>query len=152
MTTICTNGKVIAADTKVIYYGVVPGRTAKIDKINPHTILAAAGDTVAAWRARNFFSEDDWLLRDPLELKDYEFEALLWYKGKIFILVGSTVPHLLGESVFAIGSGGQYARAGLELGLTPEDAIKLASKLDVNTNGEVEVVRLPKYHEAKPGS
>lgn len=46
------------------------------------------------------------------------------------------------ESTYCTGSGGIFAQVALGMGLSPQDAIKEASKYDLCTNNKVKVKRL----------
>ena len=142
MTTIVTNREELAADTQVMYWGQLPGKTTKISTLPDGSIIACAGDTMCEYRALQFFSNPQWPTQEPIEFADKSFEAILWYNRKLYVLLGSTVPNLIKDRYFTIGSGGPYARSALELGLTPKEAIKHASKFDANTNNRVHVVKL----------
>ena len=142
MTTIATNHEEFAADTQVMYWGQLPGKTTKISTLPGGTIIACAGDTLCEYRALQFFSNPLWPQQEPLDFSEKSFEALLWYNRKLYVCLGSTVPNLVLDRFFTIGSGGAYARSALELGLSPRDAVKFASKFDANTNNKVHVVQL----------
>jgi hypothetical protein len=142
MTTIATNHEEIAADTQVMYWGALPGKTDKISTLPDGSIIACAGDTLCEYRALQFFSNPQWPTQEPIDFSDKSFEALLWYNHKLYACLGSTVPNLIKDRYFTIGSGGAYARSALELGMNPKDAIKFASKFDANTNNKVHVVKL----------
>lgn len=132
---------VIAADRRVTFYGTIPERTSKIHVIDSNTVLACAGDNVSEYRAIQHFSHPHWPSRDVVEFSqpNSEFEAILLFKGKPYILFGSTAPIPFEGEKFAIGSGGDFARAAMELGKSPSEAVEFASDFDVNTSKEVEI-------------
>lgn len=146
MTTIAIQRKkdgttvIICADKRVTFYGTIPERTSKIHLINRDTVLACAGDSCSEFRAIQHFSYPDWPSRDVVEFNQSgsEFEAILIFKNKPYILFGSTAPVPFEGEKFAIGSGGDFARAAMELGKSPSEAVEFASDFDVNTSKEVE--------------
>jgi len=146
MTTIAIQRKkdgttvIICADKRVTFYGTLPAQASKIHLINRDTVLACAGDNVSEYRAIQHFSHPDWPSRDVVEFNQSgsEFEAILLFKGKPYILFGSTAPVPFEGEKFAIGSGGDFARAAMELGKSPRQAVEFASRFDVNTSKEID--------------
>lgn len=72
-----------------------------------------------------------------------QFEALVAYpSGELFLFEGNS-SILLGQDVcFAIGSGGPYALGALESGAAGEEAMRVATKFDTMSGGEITVVQL----------
>ena len=79
-------------------------------------------------------------LRDTLEKnqakKDSEFQIIIAIKGKIFEIDSDFATAVHHSGLYAIGSGGDYARGVLEYGATPREAIEISAKLDPQTGGE----------------
>lgn len=77
-----------------------------------------------------------------------QFEALVAYpSGELFLFEGNS-SILLGQDVsFAIGSGGPYALGALESGAAGEEAMRVATKFDTMSGGEITVVQLEEESE-----
>lgn len=77
-----------------------------------------------------------------------QFEALVAYpSGELFLFEGNS-SILLGQDVsFAIGSGGPYALGALESGAAGEEAMRVATKFDTMSGGEITVVQLEEEPE-----
>lgn len=63
-----------------------------------------------------------------------------WYGKKIYKVESSS--YLSNERVITFGSGGKYAYAGMISGMDAKDSVILASKCDVYTNANAQVVDL----------
>jgi ATP-dependent HslUV protease subunit HslV len=73
---------------------------------------------------------------------DYWSMMLVDHTGYVWVRTSSSngwAPH--GRRVWAIGSGCDYALGAMYAGASAERAVVIASKLDVNTGGGVDVVR-----------
>lgn len=72
-----------------------------------------------------------------------QFEALVAYpSGELFLFEGNS-SILLGQDVsFAIGSGGPYALGALESGAAGDEAMRVATKFNTMSGGEITVVQL----------
>lgn len=77
-----------------------------------------------------------------------QFEALVAYpSGELFLFEGNS-SILLGQDVsFAIGSGGPYALGALESGADGKEAMRVATKFDTMSGGEVVVVEFDEEQE-----
>ena len=77
-----------------------------------------------------------------------QFEALVAYpSGELFLFEGNS-SILLGQDVsFAIGSGGPYALGALESGAAGDEAMRVATKFDTMSGGEITVVQLEEESE-----
>ncbi|MGL5013996.1 MAG: hypothetical protein ACRC6V_06855 [Bacteroidales bacterium] len=77
-----------------------------------------------------------------------QFEALVAYpSGELFLFEGNS-SILLGQDVsFAIGSGGPYALGALESGAAGDEAMRVATKFDAMSGGEITVVQLEEEPE-----
>ena len=77
-----------------------------------------------------------------------QFEALVAYpSGELFLFEGNS-SILLGQDVsFAIGSGGPYALGALESGAAGDEAMRVATKFDTMSGGEITIVQLEEEPE-----
>jgi ATP-dependent protease HslVU (ClpYQ) peptidase subunit len=62
-------------------------------------------------------------------------------KGQLFIICSDFTVVQDEEGFYGIGSGGAYAVGALYAGSTPEDAIRTAMKFDVNTGGNIQIMK-----------
>lgn len=142
MTTIATDGKVVAADTRQVGQYIDQIESVKLYVIRGE-IIGIAGDCAEAY---NYL---DWLKcgakpsQKPNFDKDSEFEALHVTKDGVFHVTKSIHKVLVGTPS-AIGSGGDYAMAAMMAGATPQKAVSISMKLDPYTGGRVVTKRLGK--------
>lgn len=67
---------------------------------------------------------------------------------RIWSLDQSMTPCLVNEDVWTDGSGGQWARAALDHGKTPVEAIEYAATRDPYTKAPVQVLKFPRRPKA----
>lgn len=141
MTTIATDGKWVAAD-KQMTMGCYKTKTRKLSCIQGLGVISFAGHAGAGVKALRWWQGG--CDGDPPEFTENEIECgiggiLVTEKG-IFALQDGIIPLEIDAPFFAIGSGAEYAIAAMSLGKTPEEAVKEASKHDIYTSDEVDVV------------
>jgi len=143
MTTICANRKTMAADTQVSMDGA-KYHAVKIFRIGD-SIIGAAGNAANC----NIFIE--WFrLGKPTEKPELTGEdddknvtALELNPRGLFVYNGITEPDTLTDKFYAIGSGGSLALAGMDVGKSPADAVRLAHRHDPGTGAAVTEMSLP---------
>lgn len=86
-----------------------------------------------------------WYKKEEVELVELDFDALeVTSEGGIYHYLGRDKaiggPAEVQQDYMAIGSGREFALTALHLGKTPEEAIKIASELDIYTGSEIEIV------------
>ena len=140
MTTIATDGKTMAGDGLVTSGCAIFGTNCvKVRKLADGRIVGMAGS------AYDFDPFCEWLENGgdhPGDMID-DFEALvlnsdgtcLSYNNK-----GRCIPE---ELPTATGSGRDFALAAMDLGFSPEEAVKLACKRDTNSGGTIVVIERP---------
>lgn len=141
MTTIAYRNGIIAADSQITYDKSVKGTSGpKIVQLNKNTVIACAGGVVEIQKMQIFFTQKNWeqKLDEAPKFKNY-IEALLVYKGKVYICLGTCYPELLYDAFYALGSGYKFALAGMHLGLSAEEAVKFASTLDIYTDDKIQL-------------
>lgn len=144
MTTIVTNKKAIVADRRLVVAGHINQTVEKIIQVSPELIIASAGTMFDEFRAIQHFKKKNWPSLPPIDFEDTGFKAILWLAGDWFLCDGDTVPIPILDEFACIGSGAEFALAALHLGKTLEEAVDLASRLDVNTGNGIMVVYPPK--------
>lgn len=160
MTTIALKDGILAADTQLTL-----GDSTKIlsdDKItilNKHTILAAAGDSIAILLAQRYFAQPNWeelFDKRPAELlekdKDGEYEftldSILLFKGVPFLVDRFLIPEPLRHPFIAVGSGWQFAMGAMHTGMSAVDAVEFASKFDIYTNNKVRALNVKEFFQS----
>lgn len=137
MTTIAFDGKIMAADSRMVGDFIEPADAAKVHRIKG-SLYGAAG---TAESCELFF---DWV-RDgkPGEKPKVgsDFEALE-YDGKVLLWYGEKVRGVKLGSPNAIGSGSKFAQAAMVCGKTARQAVKVAMQLDPGTGGRVRALSL----------
>ncbi|MCK5013229.1 MAG: hypothetical protein KAS66_05375 [Candidatus Omnitrophica bacterium] len=132
MTTIATDGKSMACDSRLI--------GSHIDQINTKKIFRVRGKIVGiAGALAEALIFVDWLKSETKDTKpdlSDSFEAIVvgpngvdWY-GDRLVAVSVGIPA-------AIGSGGDYAMGAMMAGATPKKAVEIAKKLDPGSGGPV---------------
>ena len=102
-------------------------------------LVGIAGDYAAAME----FIE--WWLKDPTDEYTGEMDEVdvlvLTSHGKLLHFGATTKPFEIEDKFAAIGSGCAAAMGALHVGATPAQAVKAASKVDVNTGGKISIRR-----------
>jgi ATP-dependent protease HslVU (ClpYQ) peptidase subunit len=140
MTTIATDGETMAADGLSTVVGtIVRTKCRKILRLPDGSLFGGAGDS------GQIATLYEWLCKPVDERGDYpqikEVAALVLRRDGT-ALVFDNLSNGHGDDVefpMAIGSGEQYALTAMDAGATPEEAIRIASKRDPHTGGEIQV-------------
>jgi len=145
MTTIATDGKTIAADGLATRNGNVMVRDRakiKVERGVQDAIYAMAGpsgmtDRIIKWHRAG---------ADPKEVPPVgadEGWSLLIITPDGCFAAGSGAPYPCQVNLpFAIGSGADLALGAMEVGASPEEAVKAACRRDVHSGGEIQVVNI----------
>lgn len=152
MTTIAANLEYMAADTKVtmgsndIYH-----TRKKIQRIKVKGKTMIAGAAGLDFYIQQFFlflkqgGEPKMQRRDIDEhTEDLNFEGLVLCSEGILLYDDTLTAAKIEEPFYAIGSGGQAARAAMTMGADPKQAIKIASKIDSATGLPIVTLKLSK--------
>lgn len=136
MTTICTDGKSIAADSQSLNSSSTAFRVQKMWKLKDGSILACAGAYQDALLALEWFTN-----AGEKPKLDESFNGILVRGVRIFKIENALVPWEV-HPPFAIGSGRDFALMALHLGLSPYKAIQeiIERRLDVGTGGIVQTL------------
>lgn len=134
MTTVIATLDGIYADTLCTY--TVPFKTRKHERIG-NSIYAGAGDLddllrFFAWRRDG---GDSPTIDDAIDVLEVCSDGIFIWGKKITRL-------WVNEDSYAVGSGSQYAIGAMEMGATPREAMKIASKYDAQTGKQIEYVKL----------
>ena len=145
MTTIAFRDGVLAADTRMVT-GSRPHLCTKIRYIKPNLVVACAGSINKESVALKFFSKPNWQDEEPPEIKG-AFQCIILIGNNPFFCEGGLHIQPIEHPYFAIGSGAEVAAAAMEMGMSAEEAVKFASKLDINTNDIVTTYKIPNAKE-----
>lgn len=72
--------------------------------------------------------------------EDEEPVFLIGLDGFLFFVEGQAVM-MSDTGIYGVGTGSHYAIGAVAAGASPEEAVKIASKFDVNTGGKIQVVK-----------
>lgn len=103
----------------------------------PCSVFGGAGDWHALLKVYAHLESSEGVLED-----DSEVEILELRSDGLYVYEQCLVPAKIKNDFYAIGTGACYAIAGMHLGLTPEQAVRLAAVYDPLTRGPFDVVRL----------
>ena len=134
MTTIVATMKAIYADTLCSY--CVPFKVNKIARIG-QSIFAGAGDMDDLQRFFTWRREGG-----DQPAFDEQIDILELCTDGIFLWGKKMVRLPIGDEVYSVGSGSQYAMGALAMGATPQQAIGIAAGLDPQTGKTINVVKL----------
>ena len=139
MTTIATDGNTMAADGLTVSGNIVFGHNAvKIHKLKDGRIAGMCG---RANFATPFLA---WLENGgDLPKMDEDFEALVLYPDGTCKSFDHEGRELLEELPTASGSGREIALGAMDVGATPEEAVKAACERDTNSGGKITVLSRP---------
>jgi ATP-dependent protease HslVU (ClpYQ) peptidase subunit len=72
--------------------------------------------------------------------EENRFSFIMAVGGELFDIGDDLSVIRSGSGIYGVGSGADYAMGALYAGATPEKAVEIAAKLDVNTSGPIQVV------------
>lgn len=139
MTTIATDGRSMAGDGRITRGSLITGGEAlKIFRLSDGSLLGGAGDADAVHELREWLDKGGCAKRP----KTPNVHMLhLWANGECWIHCDNHSATKTGLPT-AIGSGDHLAIGAMEAGATPEEAVAIAAKRDVNTGGRITVLHL----------
>lgn len=157
MTTIVWDGKVLAADKRSVYGGMINTVTKawKVqDKNGAWLLIAGAGDygQVEAMKAWIVGGADPGTFPEMQKSKD-DYAAMLAVdaEGNASLYERTPYPVRYDRPPMCIGSGREYARAVLTLGFGAEAAVEVAGQCDTGTgNGVTVLLPGPPLPEDRP--
>lgn len=137
MTTIATDGKTIAADTQQCGSFITPVQTQKIWRVG-NRLVGMTGNI------EDYPLFLKWLKSPKSEDKPIlgkHFEALVVGKLRVEVFCRSLLPVEVGAPA-VVGSGSSFAMGAMLYGASPEEAVRVAIKLDPYTGGKVKCLIL----------
>ena len=154
MTTIAIKDNKVASDSQMTAgYTISSLEVEKVVNING-CIVSGAGSFAQIVKFRQWFMEhSDALIAQqdnpnvhiplPEDLQGGDFLGLVLYPdGELYLYEGRTDVAYEVEQPFSIGSGSDFAIASMKSGSSAEEAVRVATELDVFSGGEVKVFEL----------
>jgi ATP-dependent protease HslVU (ClpYQ) peptidase subunit len=140
MTTIATDGKVVASDSRMSGAYIDQSGAQKLWRVGA-SIVACAGDYAMAIKFVEWANAG--YAPDAKPDISENFEAIVVTKAAIKYYC----PHLVGVRVgrpAAIGTGVHYAMGAMLAGASPKRAVEIAKRLDSGTGGKVVTMEVPR--------
>ena len=145
MTTICFDGKTLAAD-KQATYGNTPMPCSKIDKFKrkgKKYLIGAAGAVKDLTPIVQWIKDGEKKEEKPSVDDDMEFSVILVNENaEIKYMCNSLFWHEMGKVQWSIGSGCDYALGAMKHGASAAEAVMIAASLDVNTGLGIDTLTL----------
>ena len=147
MTTIAYDGKTLVSDSRSSIGDTIYEEDAQkiFTNVGPFAVVGIAGsyqDATDIMKTITEFTRVDHIRSIPSdELGECALLGIT-YEGELWSYAGDASCQLREDMPFAVGSGGPYALAAMDLGLSAEDAVKYASTRDMFTNDRTQVANL----------
>lgn len=140
MTTIAFANGVLAADTQSTSGDLRGGYDVKIAK-HGSVLAASAGVTALCQRFMDWFRAG--MKGEPPAMKMDEFTAwgTLFYADDCIASLNEAGWERFSAPLWTNGTGGEIALGAMAAGKTPEEAVRIASRFDKSTGGEITVLR-----------
>lgn len=137
MTTIATDGRSIACDTRITDGNfILPSRITKIHRVGDRYI-GIAGLLELAPLYLEFLTTGK---KPDKKLK--QFEAIILEKDGTVYSVDSSLSEIEVQAPYAIGSGGMIATGAMCAGASPGVSIEIAARFDAGTTNDVLVYKV----------
>ena len=148
MTTLAYNNGVLATDSQAtLGERVYSNRSKKIFRnIGPFKAVAYVGDMELAENRVLLIAKVTTIaevkaLLDPEAEDDFSILALV-SKNEAWSMGACDIFRLENNVSYALGSGASYAYAAMDLGKTPQEAIRVAAKRDIFTNSIIQTFNI----------
>ena len=143
MTVIAWDGKTLAAD-KLLDCNGYPARCTKIYRAPNGDLYGTTGDSDGGRALQDWFVRRE-TATFPAACADSGSRTsmlVITAGGAIHLYCRQPLPIVIESTYFAVGSGADFALAGMELGLDAVAAVELASKLDTSCGLGVDTLTL----------
>lgn len=141
MTTVATDGVTIAADGRTTAGDrIVDDKSRKLHRLPDGSVVGQSGrcsHAVSAIEELTLAMRDG---RDPRPMRGSYTLLHLCTDGSVITYDDELVP-LPTPAPAAVGSGGAFAMGALYNGASPEEAVRIAKKLDVHSGGRVHTMK-----------
>jgi ATP-dependent protease HslVU (ClpYQ) peptidase subunit len=141
VTTIATDGRVMAADGRTVGNGtILNDRSKKLYRLPDGSIVGGAGDADFLPKAVEELARSIRDEEEPALVKgDYALIRLM-PKGQLLYYYEKLLPTVV-FAPFAIGSGSAFAEGAMLAGKHPVDAVKIATLRDTGTGGRIHTLK-----------
>lgn len=139
MTCITWDGKVLAGD-KQSSVGEIPVKSTKVFRVKAKGriyLLGIAGDETRALQFIEYFRLHG--TTDYLKVKGAE--VLIISKKGCWVLQQDADVSTMNEKIWALGAAGDFALGAMHAGVGAEEAVRIASKLSINSGMGVDTVK-----------
>lgn len=144
MTTIVYKDGVMAADSRAYSGGAEGmGEKVKIRRLSDESLIGCSTIIPGLSEAMIDWIESD-MKGDTPNRKDKAFSAIMVSpEGKVYMMSNeSLIAGPLKADFFATGTGADYAKGAMMMGASAKQAVKIAKRLDVWSDGKVRTLRL----------
>lgn len=144
MTTIAYDGNMVAADSFMFLDGV-KSSCRKLEETETH-VIGVCGEMADLPIFVQWFNSDQVTENKPL-ITESCFLVVGKMTGRCLIYAAKLEPieYKQSHSYYAIGSGAKAALAAMMYGKNANEAIEIASEIDMYTGGEIDCIHLPHY-------
>ena len=147
MTTIAYDTKTLVSDSRSSMGDMIYEEDAqKIFKdVGPFAVVGIAGayqDAMDVIQIIGEYTQVDHIRSIPVKEIGECMLLGITYSGELWSYAGDSSCRLREDKPFALGSGGQYALAAMDLGLSAQEAVEYASTRDMFTNNITQVATL----------
>ena len=142
MTVVAWDGKTLAAD-RLVCAGNMRATTTKVVR-HGEELIGFCGSLPIAAELRNWYlagADPDMF---PSNADGDESSELIVVKrdGQLHVYAGSYMPFEIEDDVCAFGAGGEAAMGALLFGATAEEAVAIASKVNITCGNGIDVLHL----------
>lgn len=142
MTTIAYKNGILAADSAVTINNMYAGKVNKITYDEEKKVaIGISGNMFVSTLVDKIVAYMNGELEKPPEFEDTDI--LIVKDGKVYVYQGEHYPVLLESDFASIGSGSQIAMGAMAAGATAEEAVSIASEMDVFTRKPINVIKIP---------
>jgi ATP-dependent protease HslVU (ClpYQ) peptidase subunit len=134
---IAGSGEVMPCDV-VQHMWVPPKLTAKDGEDIYHFMITKAMPSLRKCLTDNGYDFNEG--KGDGKAEENRFSFILAVGGELFDVADDLSVIRSGDGIYGVGSGSSYAVGALHAGAKPSEAIEIASRLDVNTSGPIQVV------------
>lgn len=144
MTTIAYKDGIMVADSLVWAQGRIEGYCKKI--LVTERIVCGCTGTLVGMRNFHDFIQGNEYDKEIIKMDEHAFDAIVVDRttGEVTMYDGCTIPEKYTADFFAFGSGALLAKGAMLMGASATEAVIQATKIDLATGGELQIVKVLK--------